>query len=198
MVWGAVIGAGASLLGGLLSAKGASDQNKAAQRAAEAQMAFQRESFQNRYQWTMDDMRKAGLNPILAYKQGGGGTLGGSSYSPVNVGAAAVTGGAAGVQSALASRRQDTELKQIRAQTDNIKVDATKKAIEGETSAWLQNKLRNEIKLLKQDFEIRKADVASAKATKQFYEGEGGNLMRKIELIMRSLGVKSAIPARRR
>ena len=30
----------------------------------------EKEAYQNRYRWTMDDMRKAGLNPILAASGG--------------------------------------------------------------------------------------------------------------------------------
>ena len=186
--WGALIGAG---IGAISSAFGAKQQNKAAQAAAERQMAFQRESAQNRYQWTMADMKKAGLNPILAYKQGGGGTLGGSSYTPQNVGEAAVRGASAGGSTAMAARRLNQEL-------DLMGQEEWTKREQGDLFRSQVRKADNEIKLLKQDYEIRKADVASAKATKQFYEGEGGNLMRKIELIMKSIGVKSPIPTRRR
>ena len=34
--------------------------------SASRQMDFQRESFQNKYQWTVRDLKKAGLNPMLA------------------------------------------------------------------------------------------------------------------------------------
>lgn len=53
-------------------------------KAASKQMAFQKEMFSNRYQITMADMAKAGLNPILAA------TLGGGQAPP---GAAIATGG---------------------------------------------------------------------------------------------------------
>lgn len=185
--WGSLIGAG---IGAISSAFGAKSQNKAAQEAAERQMAFQRESAQNRYQWTMADMKKAGLNPILAYKQGGGGTLGGSSYTPQNVGEAAVRGASAGGSTAMAARRLTQELN-LMGQEEYTKRE------QGDLFNRQARKADNEIKLLKQDYEIRKADVASAKAMEEFYRSEGGNLLRKVDLIMRSLGVKSAIPSRR-
>ncbi len=97
----AVATIGSALIGGAFSAYGARSSNAAAQEAAALQMAFQKESMQNRYQWTMADMKKAGLNPILAYKQGGGGSLSGASYTPSNVGAAATTGAQTGASSAL-------------------------------------------------------------------------------------------------
>lgn len=110
---GAAIGGGASLLGGAM-------QNSAAKSAANTQMAFQKESAQNSYKWAMDDMARSGLNPILAYKQGGAGTLSGSSYTPQNIGAAAATGATAGAgvaSSAIAATRNQAELANIAADT---------------------------------------------------------------------------------
>jgi len=110
---GAVIGGGASLIGGAM-------QNNAAAAAADKQMAFQKDSAQNQYRWAMDDMRNSGLNPILAYKQGGAGTLSGSSYTPQNIGAAAATGATAGAgvaSSAIQASRNQAELANIAADT---------------------------------------------------------------------------------
>jgi len=70
------------IIGGALGLIGGAMQNSAASAAADKQMAFQKQSAQNQYKWAMDDMRRSGLNPILAYKQGGAGTLSGSSYTP--------------------------------------------------------------------------------------------------------------------
>lgn len=51
--------------------------------SAEAQRDrdFQEYQRSTQYQVAMEDMKKAGLNPILAYQQGGAGTTGGSSAS---------------------------------------------------------------------------------------------------------------------
>lgn len=114
--WAAAAGLASSLIGGGFSALGASNQNKAAKQAAQVQMDFQREMFGSRYQMTMRDMKLAGLNPILAYKQGGGSPPGGSSYSPVNVGAAGVQGASGAAASAVALIRQNQELKNMTAQ----------------------------------------------------------------------------------
>lgn len=114
------------LIGGAMqnsAASAAADKQMAFQeRSNERQMAFQKESAQNSYAWAMDDMRRSGLNPILAYKQGGasamsGASSAGSSYTPQNVGAAAVSAASSGAASALAASRNQAELANIAADT---------------------------------------------------------------------------------
>jgi hypothetical protein len=85
----AAIGGAAGLLGGVL-------QNKANKAASARQMAFQERMSSSAYQRGMADMKKAGLNPILAYSKGGATTPGGSTYQAQNIGSA----GTAGAQTA--------------------------------------------------------------------------------------------------
>lgn len=59
----AAIGAGASLLGSAMGNNAASDRQA-------DQFSMNKDMYKHRYQWMMDDMKKAGLNPILA-AQGG-------------------------------------------------------------------------------------------------------------------------------
>lgn len=105
LVGAALVSGAATLGGGLISGKGVSDQNAANMKIAKAQMRFQKQAnakamrFSKRmsntsYQRGMKDMRRAGLNPILAYKQGG-------ASEP------------AGVTSAGASARMENEMAPI-------------------------------------------------------------------------------------
>ncbi len=96
-----------------MSLAGTMLQNKAAKKAAGRQMAFQREMASTRYQRTMADMKSAGLNPMLAYKQGGGGVPGGASYTPANIGAAAALGASQGTSSAVAAARAAQERRNL-------------------------------------------------------------------------------------
>lgn len=70
MTMAALASAGANIFGSIMgsrsSEKGAQAANAANLASVQQQIAFQRESMQNRHQWEVADLRKAGLNPILS------------------------------------------------------------------------------------------------------------------------------------
>lgn len=62
-----LIGSGLGLAGEIF---GGISANQASAKSAEKAAKLQLHMLGHRYQYTMEDMRRAGLNPILAYKQG--------------------------------------------------------------------------------------------------------------------------------
>lgn len=74
---GAIAGGVSSIIGGALS-------NSAARHAATVANQRNIYNYQHRYQWAIEDMQKAGLNPILAATQGIGGSVNGASALSAN------------------------------------------------------------------------------------------------------------------
>lgn len=76
-MWGSIIGAGISAAASYLGSKKQADVTSATN---QQQIDWQREAMQNRHQWEVEDLRKAGLNPILSANAGA--STGGAGFHP--------------------------------------------------------------------------------------------------------------------
>lgn len=110
--WDDAISIGSSVLGFL----GQEETNQANAQMASQQMDFQREMSSTAYQRAVKDMQAAGLNPMLAYSQGGATTPGGAMATMQN-----------SVASGTANASQYLQQRQTVAATDNVKADTALK-----------------------------------------------------------------------
>lgn len=148
------ISSGADLLGGYLT-------NNSNQGIASAQRAFQANQSGTSYQRAVKDMRAAGLNPALAYQQGGASTPQGASIPAVNSLSNAV-------QSGLAAKRLHEEISLLRDQRKNVQADTRQKDVNTTLAkknvpiAELQNKVATD--LVNQASSLSSGAINSAKS----------------------------------
>jgi hypothetical protein len=139
-----LIGAGISAVGSLLGQSSANNANSALMNQSNAfnaaqtqqQMDFQERMRKTQYQTAVEDLKAAGLNPMLAYTQGGSGTPSGASASSVSPPKMEnILGNAANsaVQTAQAINNNTTneliraQIHQTDTQSDNIQADTVNK-----------------------------------------------------------------------
>ena len=106
-MWGEIAGAAGGLLGSAMSAKSASD-------SVNKQLKFEIEKANNQHQWEVNDLKKAGLNPILSAN---GGAM------PGSIGSSAVDY-TQGMNSAIQGIQTALQAKQNEAQVNNLDKDA--------------------------------------------------------------------------
>jgi len=136
---GAIAGAAGTLGAGVLNYFGQKSANKANLTSARESMDFQERMSSTSYQRGMEDMRKAGLNPILAHSKGGASTPGGAQALAQNEMSGAVS-------SALDAKRLIADIASIKEQTilnrilqDKTRADMANNALATASQVRLQN-----------------------------------------------------------
>lgn len=145
----AAIGAGLGLAGAVQDLFGQEFQSDEATAARDfsAQQAQLNRDFQERmrssqYQTAVEDMKKAGLNPMLAYHQGGAGTPTGAMAQSASASRQNL-GGLSGMQTAA-------QIDLISAQADNVKADTQNKLDENPNIRGIQGIQNQTVALLRE------------------------------------------------
>lgn len=205
---------------GLSEAAGIAGDTFAAQanlEEAQASRDFSENSFRNRYQWTMQDMRKAGLNPILAYQQGGGMAPQGQMGKVTSSTAGALPAVNTAIQAEAVEntiRKQQEEIKNLAAQRKNTVQDTKLKTAQetnvfsdsvlkhaqqlettsrmGVNSAQAMNIQQNTINAKLDEFR-RSAVAEGAKSEEEILKSTLGKYLRWIDVIGRSVNPFSKV-----
>lgn len=193
MVWGAVIAAGASLAGSMMSSKGQKDANAANVGLSREQMDFQERMSNTAYQRAVKDMRAAGINPAMAYTQGGASSPGGASIAQQNpYGGFAESGRS--ISSALALQKLDADIAATEAQADNLKSSTALNNAKADTEIYNQvntqagtNLLEAQRKIANENLVTAKGQAAAARNESEIDETQYGKIMRYIDRATRSL-----------
>jgi len=110
----------------LLQAKGAADANSASVAASDHQMDFQREMRASAHQTEVQDLRAAGLNPILSAGGSGASMAPGAQPANIkNVAEGAVASAQMAEQLKLQQEKQEQEIKLLKSQTGKVDTENT-------------------------------------------------------------------------
>jgi hypothetical protein len=157
--------------------------------ASAQQNAWNVENYKHRYQWAMEDMRNAGLNPILAATNGIGGSIAGASAA--SIGMPDVAGNISSARGVSASSRQakvaeNLSTSQIEKNVADAKASSANAglATANTTNAGLQNKiLQNDVDFKTKTFDQRvqfefdrmKAEIDNLHKLGQMYDANSLN-----------------------
>jgi hypothetical protein len=118
-IGGFLSGGGGALLGGVAQMIGADSTNRTNSRIANRQMDFQATMSNTAHQREVEDLKKAGLNPLLSANAGAS-TPGGASYTAQNPMQGFASTASDAYNAFLANKKQAAEIELLQAQKGKV------------------------------------------------------------------------------
>jgi len=176
-----------SAIGGGLSFLGQQGANKTNMDIAQNQMNFQQQMSNTSYQRAVADMQAAGLNPMLAYGQGGASTPSGAGTQVQNKLGAGVQAYQQGQATSSATALQREQAKAIDPQIQNtISQTALNSAQVGKTQAETENAKAQTANIISQNpillktIEQMQAQIENYRASSKLSTATTGNVISNI------------------
>jgi len=185
LIGAALIGGGATLGAGALGYLGSHKANQMSASSAREQMAFQERMSSTAYQRAMADMKAAGLNPMLAFSQGGASSPGGASYQAQNEMSPAVS-------SAMDFKRMKAEIDNLEETNSKIRSDVLVNQALAESAKEDANLKYSSAKLNDLNYESLKTRLSGLKTEEEIDNSKFGKALRYIDRVSDSLGAMTS------
>lgn len=162
------------LVGGVGSYLGQQSTNQANAQQAKDQMAFQERMRETSYQTAVEDMKKAGLNPMLAYTQGGASNQPGAAAQMQNAIGAGVSSAQEGISKYQQLQNMTSQQELLGAQIDDTTAAAALKRATAITEAYRPGLTQAQTNSILQQAGLYTAQTRQTSALSALYEkGKG-------------------------
>jgi len=167
-----------SLLGGLVGGVGSylgqQSANQATAQMSKDQMAFQERMRETSYQTAVEDLKKAGLNPMLAYQQGGAGNQPGAAAQMQNAVGAGVSSAQEGISKYQQLQNMTSQQELLHSQIDDTNAAAALKRATAITEAYRPGLTQAQTNSILQQAGLYTAQTRQTSALSALYEkGKG-------------------------